>query len=280
MAIVYDKPDLKENEAFAEAIAKEFRDAGCFPRVVAVDVRAKGAVDLSGIQLVVNRSRSVHFLGKKYSGFVVNDPNFCQMANDKLETYKWARFNGIKALETKILKPAEQTVFPCVVKPIGGHGGKGVRKISDRAELDKIDAGTRAYVVQDYFPGGNVDVRVYVMFKKIFAAVARGARGEGEFRANLTVGGDVKKHRLTGKQRRAAKRIIALLPPGYYGLDFFLDGEGGFVLNEIEDAVGCRGLYRLDKNADVPRLYVKAILSNLNGLKKWDGDRWLADEVS
>lgn len=91
---------------------------------------------------------------------------------------------------------AEQTGFPAIFKFDLGSGGSGVRKADDPAELEAVleDAfggprPERAALVQEFVPGGDVDLRVHVVrdaetgAARAVSAMRRFA-AEGDFVAN------------------------------------------------------------------------------------------------
>ncbi len=176
-----------------------------------------------------------------------------------------------------------------VIKPVSGHGGNGVIRVpagfhdQDRirewlakvlkpspelkADMDSSKRTFRdimngqfvnEYVCQPFIEGPREDVRVYVIGKRIVAAVKRSAP-EGEFRANASLGGMVSRYELKEKDREYVEKIIDKLHDGLIGVDFIIDSDGQFVFSEIEDVVGARMLYRTHPEIDILREYLEWI---------------------
>lgn len=262
-AIIYAKNDYQINHFFADQIIEEFAKKKIKANLILVDNDNKN-VDLTNYDIIINRSRIFEFLMNfKNKRHVFNQPEFTKMANDKYLTYKWANFNNIKCLKTEIFqnKEIKNYKFPVVIKQRDGHGGKEVIKFNNLKDLENANIINEKYVVQEFFKYAKSDIRVYVMFKKIIAVIKRTAKDD-EFRSNLSVGGKVEKYRLSLNNYFYLKKIINDLPEGYYGLDFFKKSRK-LILNEVEDAVGARSIYKLKKNLNIPKLLVKKIIKKL-----------------
>lgn len=263
-ALIYAKNDYQINHFFADQIIEEFAKKKIKANLILVDNDNKQNVDLTNYDIVVNRSRMFEFLlNFKNKRHVFNQPEFTKMANDKYLTYKWAKYNNIKCLKTELFRNNEikNYKFPLVIKQRDGHGGKEVMKFNNLKELEEANFINEKYIVQEFFKNGKSDIRVYVMFKKIIAVIKRTAKEE-EFRSNLSIGGKVEKYHLSLNNYFYIKKIINDLPEGYYGLDFFKKSQK-LILNEVEDVVGSRSLYKLKKNLNIPKLLVKKIIKKL-----------------
>lgn len=263
-ALIYAKNDYQINHFFADQIIEEFAKKKIKANLILVDNDNKQNVDLTNYDIVINRSRVFEFLlNFKNKRHVFNQPEFTKMANDKYLTYKWAKYNNIKCLETQLFqnKDIKNYKFPVVIKQRYGHGGKEVMKFNNLKNLEEVNLVNEKYIVQEFFKNAKSDIRVYVMFKKIIAVIKRTAK-DGEFRSNLSIGGKVEKYHLSLNNYFYVKKIINDLPEGYYGLDFFKKSQK-LILNEVEDVVGSRSLYKLKKNLNIPKLLVKKIIKKL-----------------
>ena len=128
-----------------------------------------------------------------------------------------------------------------VVKTLDGHGGSQVFLASDKENIEK-KSGHSSFVIQPKIHGKGQDIRVYVIGSEIVAAVCRSATKD--FRANFPLGGKVSLYKLSEDERKLVNQIIRLFSFGMVGIDFIVDDEGRFLLNEIEDVVGARMLYQ------------------------------------
>ncbi len=199
-------------------------------------------------------------------GVVVSNGSYVgRVANDKLRTYELVHALGVPYPEVlSVGMPAwRELEYPVVAKPRYGHGGEGVRLILNPDELeeyarrgsegarsaslprcadDGMAQSDRSWIVQRVAPVVGKDVRVYMLGKEVLAAMLRTAP-EGAFLSNFCRGGSAAVYELSAQERDVALRIAQALGDGYYGIDFLFDGDGGLLLNEVEDVVGSRMLY-------------------------------------
>lgn len=148
-----------------------------------------------------------------------------------------------------------------VLKATDGHGGGQVFSLCHEKEKISPEMAHRDFVLQPMIPCGEYsrDMRVYVIGKEIVAAVMRSS-GEG-FRANYSLGADVSLYGLNESEKDTVNRVIREFDFGMAGIDFIYDVRGQMILNEIEDVVGARMLYRLAPELDIARQYIQFILA-------------------
>ncbi|MBO4395950.1 MAG: ATP-grasp domain-containing protein [Eubacterium sp.] len=152
--------------------------------------------------------------------------------------------------------PCKETMEPGdVIKPLSGHGGIGVRRATESGSVPD------GHVCQPFIDGPHEDVRVYVIGKRIVAAVKRTAP-KGEFRANASLGGMTSRYELRERDRDYVEQIINVIHDGLIGIDFIIDSDGRFVFSEIEDVVGARMLYKTHPEIDILREYLVWITEN------------------
>lgn len=261
-ALIYQESDYQINHQFADAIIQELKNQSIQSKLLILHENKK--LDLSNYDLIINRTRKADFLTNlKPTCKVFNHPIFTKMANDKFETYKWAKLNRIKTISTKIYQneDSKSYSYPAVIKSRDGHGGSEVYKVDNLKALEQLNQLHQKdkYIIQDYDAKGNRDIRVYIMFNKIFFCVERIAN-HNEFRSNFGINQNAKRFYLTLKQRLKIKSIIKKLPLGFYSLDFFIHRKNKLVLNEIEDVVGSRTIYHLKPNINIPKILVSKIV--------------------
>ena len=164
-----------------------------------------------------------------------------------------------------------------VVKSASGHGGNEVFRFDKSAAIrnKQNDIGIDLFesadsdcikeiikyddlVIQPYIEGPGSDVRVYVVFNKIVAAVKRTAL-EGEFRSNFSLGGIVEPYDLSDSETETVNKIIKLFDFSMAGIDFIIDKNGEFVFNEIEDVVGSRMLYKTHPDMDILDIFFRKL---------------------
>lgn len=148
-----------------------------------------------------------------------------------------------------------------VIKAVDGHGGKQVFRTTE--SWDRIDQaiGDSDFVIQPFIKGPGKDLRIYVIGKKIVGAVERQA--ENNFRANYSLGGGVRFFSWSEREEKLVNRICDLFSFGLVGIDFILNDKGDWLLNEIEDVVGARMLYRCQPENHLLEQYFSFILENI-----------------
>lgn len=198
-----------------------------------------------------------------------NPSGFAAVANSKIATLRMASRLGIKFKTVRAMRDiasmAGQIRYPIVAKPDDGHGGAGVSLLecdSDAAPLigGKCDGVT---LLQDVADSHGQDMRVYVLDGEIIAAMLR--TGDG-FLSNYTKGGKadiVDIDTLDPYIAESVGKIIDEFGSFFGGVDFLRDGDG-WVLGEIEDAVGCRMLY--DKtDIDPFSMFIDSVCRRIDG---------------
>ncbi|MCQ2506044.1 MAG: hypothetical protein MJ113_02575 [Lachnospiraceae bacterium] len=169
-----------------------------------------------------------------------------------------------------------------IMKSCDGHGGSEVFYINDEKSCkEAISVIAQSYikdkqiylnnneflpklcVVQDICDEIGIDMRVYVLGGKVLAAVRRDSKVS--FKSNFSLGGSatyIPKENLSCEQKFVIDLIVDNLKPDFVGIDF-IRNKGKWVLNEIEDAVGCRMLYQVTE-IDPVKLYVEYLATELN----------------
>lgn len=193
---------------------------------------------------------------------VFNNAQTARIACDKWETYRACKAWGVPVLPTAT-QWSEEIGYPCIVKTADGHGGAEVFMASTRAEYEKLVArlNGRRYVVQKQNAALGEDMRLYVIGGEIVAGVLR--RSQGDFRSNFSLGGKVELREADERQRSIVKTLYERLKFDFVGVDFFPDGNGGWLLNELEDSAGARMLYSLS-DVDIAERFVNYVAQTLN----------------
>ncbi len=195
---------------------------------------------------------------------VFNNLKVSEICNDKSKTYAYLSTNNIPVIPWISAEAGESAppapFIPCVLKPCGGHGGSGVVLAKNEAEYISLAGSMRSGYVIQRLAEDSSDTRVYVIGKKIVAAVMR--RGRGDFRSNFSLGGDVCKRELTDEEKKLIYSVCELFEFGLVGIDIMYY-NGHPVINEIEDTVGSRMLYATHKNIDIVSEYLDYIEKSL-----------------
>lgn len=267
--LLYHREDYEKNRWFAGELIRQGGRSGLNIRlIVAEDTDIAGEAPPA---FAVNRTRdwrAARVLEQRGCR-VFNPSETARVGNDKLASYALAARLGIPQLESSAHGNRPQCLlaqpfgYPVVLKDPHGHGGHDVYLAWDDNELIERAALLPCTEVLVQRFGGRLgeDVRVYVLGGEILTAVKRFSHGD--FRANLSLGGSVEYYELNDEERELVRRVAGALRLDYAGVDFLLDENGRFLFNEIEDAVGARGLYRLG-GFDIIGLFVQHIRKELD----------------
>lgn len=162
---------------------------------------------------------------------LVNDPRGLREANEKLYACRFPDLMPatlVTADPTQLLAFARQQRHGAVLKPLFGHGGRGVLRLNPedgnaRAIAETMTGrGRVAVMVQEFLPEvAEGDKRILLLDGHPLGAVLRRPPA-GDFRANLALGGDARVAGLDTDDLRIIERIApALRADGLYltGID-------------------------------------------------------------
>lgn len=243
--VCYDPWSLAANLPFARALASALR-----ARLGRCRIAVLGPGDVPVVEpddeVAVVRSRDValrRWLAARLP-LVLNGAHLALIGNDKLLQARWLAAHGFA---TPGAAPAwlerSDAHRRRVAKPRFGHGGSGVAVLA---------SGSRApypldhWIVEPHVETGTRVVRAYVLGTKPSWWVER--RATDGIAANRTRGAVVRPWQPDPAANALVTELASALGPGYYGIDLF-EGDGGWLVNEIEDVVGARALW--DAGIDV-----------------------------
>jgi gamma-F420-2:alpha-L-glutamate ligase len=280
--LLYEDGDLKQNQDFADYVTAEGKKFDMDIRAARVSQLEMGAGSDGALTLrlggraalpdfVISRQRDeLTSLQLERMGVpVFNGSRVCGICNDKRRTHQFLA--GLPMMETRFVghryavAPGE-SAYPLVVKPARGHGGQNVELVRNEYEWQEAADEIMPDDIVEQKPASEAgrDLRVYVLFGEIVASVMRTAR-EGIV-SNFKRGGQVELHTLTGAERALAEKAIARFqeadaPLCLAGVDLLYD-RGRPVLNEVEDVVGSRMLYKVS-DIDIVKRYLSALRERL-----------------
>jgi [lysine-biosynthesis-protein LysW]--L-2-aminoadipate ligase len=205
------------------------------------------------------KSRGVH---------VLNGPATLLAAHDKLGTAirlagaglphpRTAHVDGASALPR--LEP------PVVVKPRFGSWGRDVYLCADAGELAACLASLegrgwfvrQGAIVQELVPPCGYDLRLVVAAGEVVGAIERVA-ADGEWRTNIALGGWRRKAVPPPVACSLAVAAAAAIGADLVGVDLLPDGNGGWVVLELNGAVDFTSEYSLN-GVDVFDLAARAL---------------------
>ncbi len=240
--LIYQPEDLRRNQWFAQELCKESAQYG----LELLTVTAGQLLPAFVPDVVVNRSRD-SAVSRRYEAMGVrccNNAAVTEITNDKWLTHRFLQEHGLPVAQTRLCDRGTPPpdAYPVICKPVDGHGGTGVQLVRSAEEYHTAKASLpQRFLVQQPMVFGW-DMRIYMLGGKVYAAMLR--TSQTDFRSNFSLGGEAKPVSLTAELRQAAEQIAALLSADFVGIDLLRHPEGGYVIGEIEDAVGCRMLYR------------------------------------
>jgi RimK family alpha-L-glutamate ligase len=209
---------------------------------------------LTGLEPGLETLRSLEERGV----LVLNRAGALVAAHDKLMTALRLAARGLPHPRTAYVGTAADPAFgfPVVVKPRFGSWGRDVALCRDDAALERHLRRLRrrawfrrhGVLVQELIGPQGHDLRILVAAGEIVGAVKRVA-APGEWRTNIALGG-----RRTAVDPPPQARLIALgaaaaLGTDLVGVDLLADGDGGWVVLELNGAVDFTPEYSLPGEA-------------------------------
>jgi glutathione synthase len=157
--------------------------------------------------------------GLRGTTFVMNDPRGLREANEKLYSCRFPDLMPptVVTSQGRRIEEFVESAGGAVLKPIDGHGGKGIRFLQpdslDQATVIEAmtDGGRREVMVQEFLPAVyEGDKRILLLDGDFIGAINRRPRA-GEFRANIGLGGTVHRTELDAADRQIIDTIAASL---------------------------------------------------------------------
>ena len=166
-------------------------------------------------------------------------PETVDLAGDKGGTNRWLAAHGFPTLAQAspedVLANSSRWQFPLILKPRRGSASIGVKKIWSLAQLESASRGEPGMVVEEFAPGQEHTINVYVNRSgKCLCAIPH---RRVEVRAGEVSTGITRKHDgMIDLARRIAERL-----PGAWGalnIQCFLSEEGGMQVTEMNARFG------------------------------------------
>ena len=283
--IYYDK-EAQKNSGFIEMLMTEFFKYDIVLEYVSYEVTAamSGNVfknSFNDAVFVINRTREYR-LSKRFEDIdikVFHSSKITELGNNKYKTYCYLKdYFKRKGFEPENQKEwIADTVFvkadelkqttdkyngnDYVIKSVDGHGGSEVFLL-ESCVYEKLKG--HDCILQKRIDSDSNDIRVYILFGEIYAAVLR--HGTAGFKSNFSLGASVSEYFPDEKQRNFIGNFIEAF--GKYelkmaGIDFILTKDGRLIFNELEEMVGSRMLYNCSKH-DIVKEYVERVQRKLN----------------
>lgn len=294
--IIYYDEEAKKNSGFIEMLKSECRKYDIALEYISfekVNLMSESSFEnkFKKIFFVINRTReyklSLRF--EKINVKVFHSSKITELGNNKYKTYCYLKEyfernknepQGEWIAHTVLVKTDDLNNIlndyigkDYVIKSVDGHGGSQVFSLNDDGtkhgsyRKNRDNAKNNIYkalqghdcVLQKRIDSDSNDIRVYIVFGKIYAAVLR--HGNDGFKSNFSLGGSVEEYFPDEEQKKFIEKFIKAFGAGQLsmaGIDFILTRDGNLIFNEIEEMVGSRMLYNCSKH-DIVREYVEQI---------------------
>ena len=295
--IIYYDEEAKKNSGFIEMLKSECRKYDIALEYISfekVNLMSESSFEnkFKKIFFVINRTReyklSLRF--EKINVKVFHSSKITELGNNKYKTYCYLKEYFERNKNEPQGEWIEHTVLvktddlnnilndyigkDYVIKSVDGHGGSQVFSLNDDGtkhgsyRKNRDNAKNNIYkalqghdcVLQKRIDSDSNDIRVYIVFGKIYAAVLR--HGNDGFKSNFSLGGSVEEYFPDEEQKKFIEKFIKAFGAGQLsmaGIDFILTRDGNLIFNEIEEMVGSRMLYNCSKH-DIVREYVEQIV--------------------
>ncbi|GJD52075.1 hypothetical protein OPKNFCMD_4837 [Methylobacterium crusticola] len=209
------------------------------------------------------------------AGTVVwNGPVSIERSVDKAMTSLLLARNRIPSPETFVLSRREAAAAlvareaapgrPLVLKPLFGSQGEGLHLIERPEQLPPEELVGRVYYLQRYVArrdGAWQDYRVFVCAGRAVAGMIR--EGDGWI-TNVHRGGRPRPWRVPGRAAALAEAAAGAVGCGYTGIDLVEDGEGGFLVLEVNSMPAWSGLQQVTA-VDIAREVAAGFLAAVRG---------------
>ncbi|MFR2011175.1 MAG: ATP-grasp domain-containing protein [Christensenellales bacterium] len=294
--IIYYDEEANKNSGFIEMLKSECRKYDIALEYISfekVNLMSESSFEnkFKKIFFVINRTReyklSLRF--EKINVKVFHSSKITELGNNKYKTYCYLKEyfernknepQGEWIAHTVLVKADDLNNVlndyigkDYVIKSVDGHGGSQVFSLNDDGtkhgsyRKNRDNAKNNIYkalqghncVLQKRIDSDSNDIRVYIVFGKIYAAVLR--HGNDGFKSNFSLGGSVEEYFPDEEQKKIIEKFIEAFGAeqlSMAGIDFILTRDCNLIFNELEEMVGSRMLYNCSKH-DIVREYVEQI---------------------
>ncbi|GEP01472.1 ATP-grasp domain-containing protein [Methylobacterium haplocladii] len=178
------------------------------------------------------------------------------------DTFVFSKREAAGALIEREARPGR----PIVLKPLFGSQGEGLMLIERPEDLPSEEAVNRVYYLQRYVArrdGLWRDYRVFVCEGRAIAGMIR--EGDGWI-TNVHLGGRPFAWELPAKAAELAEAAAAAIGVDYTGVDLVEDGEGGFLVLEVNSMPAWSGLQKVTE-VDIAGSVVRGFLNALHAAR-------------
>lgn len=187
---------------------------------------------------------------------IINDHLSVVRAKNKVRTMQSLGRDKIPVPKTYVVISSEYIddvigdigKFPVILKTVIGSHGSGVSIIESKRGLRSViemmigAKGAGPLIIQEYIKEAKgKDIRVFIVGKRIIAAMERIATKRGEFRSNFKLGGRVRVASMSRKEKDVAFAAVKAVGLNIAGVDILRTKNGPKVL-EVNANPGLEGI--------------------------------------
>lgn len=262
--LIYDREGEKRNTWFINELITVAKKYDIELELIVVEKNEPFSLEaMPDVALVRVIAPHINEYLEKNGVKVFNNFKTSYFANNKWNTYILAKKLGIETMNTTLPEHAEKLGFPFVAKSLDGHGGSEVFLVKSKMEYDEVAKKLgNNLLLQEKCDEVGKDVRVYSLDGEIVASILR--ESENDFRSNFSLGGNVSVFEATDEMKKTVKKLYDELGFTLVGIDF-IRNNGKWILNEIEDVVGTRMLYKCT-DVDIVDLYIDSICKKIKSV--------------
>ncbi len=223
------------------------------------------------LEQIIFRMNALHAL-ERQGQRIFNPPRCLEIAIDKWLTLEFLQHGGMEVPSTiacqtrpQALEAFELLGRNCVVKPLFGGEGNGLMHVTDIdlawRVFGAIEQIGGVFYLQEFLEHDGYDLRLLVIGDEIFA-VKRYARGD--WRTNVSQGGEAVPHEPSAKEMELAKRAAHMLGGAFLGVDLVPTRDGRLLLLEANAVPGWRGTAAA-LQVDIARRVIDHLVSQVQG---------------
>jgi len=210
------------------------------------------------LEQIIYRVDALHWLEDRGIP-VVNSPRTIERCVDKFYTSALLHEAGLDTPDTIVCErlddamAAVRELGDVIIKPLFGSMGHGMVRVSDLDTafrvLRALDLTRAVFYVQRVIEHDGADIRAFVVGNRVVAAIERRS-ANGDWRTNVSLGGNARAVELSPEQSDAALRAARAVCADYAGVDLLPARDGTLYVLEVNGIPGWSGVQRTT-SADV-----------------------------
>ena len=220
------------------------------------------------LEQIIYRVDALHWLEDR-GVLVMNSPRAIERCVDKFYTSALLHEAGLNTPDTIVCEriddamAAVRELGDVIIKPLFGSMGHGMVRVSDPDTafrvLRALDMTRAVFYVQRVIDHTGADIRAFVVGNRVVAAIERSS-SNGDWRTNVSLGGNARAIELSPEQTDAALRAARAVCADYAGVDLLPARDGTLYVLEVNGIPGWSGVQRTT-SADVAGAIVDHLAS-------------------